>query len=109
MIPLTPFQESLLKGLTETQRQAVTWPAEKSLLILAGAGTGKTKCLTHRLVWLATQGIPLSSMAAITFTNRAAKEMQSRILVLLEADDSTDPELLPKVSTFHSLAAKISS
>ena len=104
---MTPFQETLVLGLTETQTQAVTFPVDQSLLILAGAGTGKTRCLIHRLLWLSTEGIPLPNMAAITFTNRAAREMQTRILSKLGADPNTDPSLLPRICTFHSLAAKI--
>lgn len=74
------------------------------LLIIAGAGSGKTKTLTSRVINLIKNGVPGSSILAITFTNKAAKEMRDRILNLgmhLNAADS------PFIGTFHSFGARI--
>ena len=68
---------SLLDGLNEEQRQAVTH-AGGPLLILAGAGTGKTRTLVARAAWLAAQGVPPSRILLLTFTRRAAEDMLSR-------------------------------
>jgi DNA helicase-2/ATP-dependent DNA helicase PcrA len=85
------------------------------LLIIAGAGTGKTKTLTHRIAHLVEQGVPGAAILAITFTNKAAKEMKERALHLLREsrqknfpalDDWGSPHSYrdtPFISTFHSL------
>ena len=69
----------ILETLNDPQREAVT-SEDKSLLVLAGAGSGKTRVLVHRIAWnVEAMGINPSSIIAVTFTNKAAKEMQSRI------------------------------
>ena len=68
---------SLLDGLNEQQRQAAAHPAGP-LLILAGAGTGKTRTLVARAAWLREQGIPASRILLLTFTRRAADDMMAR-------------------------------
>ncbi len=92
-------QIDLLKGLNPAQREAVTWPADKPLLIIAGAGSGKTRILTHRIAWLIGQGVPAFSILGVTFTNKAAKEMQHRIERLVSQR--------VWISTFHSTCLKI--
>ena len=75
----------ILENLNDPQREAVT-SEDKSLLVLAGAGSGKTRVLVHRIAWnVEAMGINPSSIIAVTFTNKAAKEMQSRIQELLQS------------------------
>jgi len=90
-----------LEGLNEAQKRAVIH-TEGPLLILAGAGAGKTKTLTHRILNLVKNGVLPQNILAITFTNKAAKEMRDRISILLAEDLGN-----PFVSTFHSLGVKI--
>lgn len=74
-----PDSSSLLQGLNPEQLAAVTWPPQ-SALILAGAGSGKTRVLTTRIAWLLqSRQASVHSIMAVTFTNKAAKEMQTRL------------------------------
>ncbi len=91
---------SLLTGLNKEQQQAVQH-TEGPLLILAGAGSGKTKVLTVRIVHLLAQGVNPYEILAITFTNKAAKEMKSRVEGLVG-----DVANRIWLSTFHSFCAK---
>src|SRR5512137_2513355 len=73
----------LLRGLNPEQLAAVTLPAEPAL-ILAGAGSGKTRVLTTRIAWLISTGqVAPPGVLAVTFTNKAAKEMQTRLAGML--------------------------
>ena len=81
--PFAPSGENLLKGLNPEQRQAVMLPDEHAL-ILAGAGSGKTRVLTTRIAWLLAQGrVSPGGVMAVTFTNKAAKEMLTRLTSML--------------------------
>ena len=90
-----------LESLNQPQRDAVTYVGHKHCLILAGAGSGKTRVLTHRIAWLISQGVRPSSILAITFTNKAAREMRERALSLI-SDNAHGVQL----STFHAFGAR---
>ncbi len=95
------YTEEILKGLNEKQREAVT-TTEGPLLILAGAGSGKTRVLTHRIAYLLMTGrCGPAQVMALTFTNKAAEEMKDRVSGLLK----NSPGIW--VSTFHAAAARI--
>jgi DNA helicase-2/ATP-dependent DNA helicase PcrA len=92
----------LLDELNSSQREAVAAP-EENLLILAGAGSGKTRVLVHRIAWLIeAENISPWSIMAVTFTNKAAREMRSRIESLMGLDTT---QLW--VGTFHGLAHRL--
>jgi DNA helicase II / ATP-dependent DNA helicase PcrA len=94
-----------LQQLNEKQKEAVLHK-DGPLLILAGAGAGKTKTLTHRITHLVHEGVLPHQILAVTFTNKATKEMRDRVSDLLE-HDSLVGRGLPFVSTFHSLGVSI--
>src|SRR5258707_5069497 len=89
----------LLADLTPAQREAVTH-FEGPLLILAAAGSGKTRVITRRVAWLLHEGVRPTNILAITFTNKAAGEMRQRVEQLV-------PGCRVFISTFHSLGARL--
>jgi DNA helicase-2/ATP-dependent DNA helicase PcrA len=110
-----------LTGLNSQQKEAVLH-TDGPMLIIAGAGAGKTKTITHRILHLIKQGADPKSILAVTFTNKAAKEMRERVIKLLNEDKglnlpiaefsfSSEYEFrsrnIPTVCTFHSLGVQI--
>ncbi|MDX1507095.1 MAG: DNA helicase II [Woeseiaceae bacterium] len=92
----------ILESLNDAQRQAVTAPAEP-MLVIAGAGSGKTRVLVHRAAWLIdVEGVSPQGLLAVTFTNKAAAEMRSRIEALLDM-----PVNHLWIGTFHGLAHRL--
>ena len=90
--------DDILKNLTEDQLSAVTH-LDGPMLVVAGAGSGKTRVVTRRIAYLISQRIWPSQILAMTFTNRAAREMQERIGRLVG-------EAPRNVGTFHSCCAR---
>ena len=92
----------LLDGLNDKQREAVAAPLQ-NMLVLAGAGSGKTRVLVHRIAWLTqVEGASPFSIFAVTFTNKAAKEMRARVEQTIQGSVGG-----MWVGTFHGLAHRI--
>jgi DNA helicase II / ATP-dependent DNA helicase PcrA len=93
---------SIIDPLNDAQRAAVTAP-NRALLVLAGAGSGKTRVLVHRIAWqIRVEGVSAHSILAVTFTNKAAREMRNRIEDLLGLSTQT-----MWIGTFHGLAHRL--
>ncbi|MBP5445556.1 MAG: UvrD-helicase domain-containing protein [Acholeplasmatales bacterium] len=90
----------LFKNLNENQIKAVK-QTFGPVIVVAGAGSGKTRVLTHRLCYLVEQGVDPSNILAVTFTNKAAKEMKDRVDTMLGTNNTST------IMTFHSLCARI--
>lgn len=88
-----------LSNLNPVQKQAVEHPGGP-VLIVAGAGSGKTRVLTHRIAYLIHKRVPPPEILAVTFTNKAAQEMKQRVLQLVHQE-------LFWIGTFHSICVKI--
>src|SRR3954464_10188523 len=91
-----------LADLNEPQKKAVT-TTEGALLILAGAGTGKTRVIIYRVAYLIAGGASPGSILAVTFTNKAATEMRERLGKMIQRDAARQVTM----STFHSLCVRI--
>lgn len=93
---------SIIDPLNDAQRQAVSAPSQ-AMLVLAGAGSGKTRVLVHRIAWqIQVEGVSAHSILAVTFTNKAAKEMRSRIEDLLNTSAQS-----MWIGTFHGIAHRL--
>ncbi len=110
--PASPISDQrsdpIFGQLNDEQRRAVetlTGP----VLILAGAGSGKTRALTHRIANLMAHGVAPWHILAVTFTNKAANEMKERIktLIKLVSENGAEPDQLPTMGTFHSICVRI--
>src|SRR5579884_263192 len=97
-----------LSTLNPQQRLAVE-TIQGPVLILAGAGTGKTRVITHRIAHMVERRIAPGDILGVTFTNKAAREMQERVAKLLPRQKKQDGEALerPTICTFHSLCVRI--
>ena len=94
---------AIIDSLNNAQREAVTLGCDETALVLAGAGSGKTRVLVHRIAWLVqTESISPHAILAVTFTNKAAREMRHRIEDLLQI-----PVHGMWVGTFHGLAHRL--
>ena len=92
----------IIDSLNDAQRQAVTAPSQ-AMLILAGAGSGKTRVLVHRIAWqMQVEGVSAQGILAVTFTNKAAREMRGRIEDLLQV-----PAHTMWIGTFHGIAHRL--
>lgn len=100
--------DNILAGLNSAQKEAVN-TLNGPLLILAGAGSGKTKTLTHRIANLIAHGVKPTEILAVTFTNKAANEMRNRLFRILYPETNEEPSrgFMPFMGTFHGIAVRI--
>ena len=93
---------AFLNNLNEAQRAAVEY-CDGPSLVIAGAGSGKTRVLTYKVAWLLEKGIPPHYLLALTFTNKAAREMKSRVAELVGEKQARRL----RMGTFHSIFSRI--
>ena len=110
MVEESGEKNPILKGLNPAQADAAS-TLNGPILILAGAGSGKTKTLTHRIANLIAHGIPPQNILAVTFTNKAAKEMRNRLWQILHPEDKSGApapqSFMPYMGTFHGICVRI--
>ena len=96
--------ERYLGSLTDEQRQAVCLPTDKSALVHAGAGSGKTMTLVGRIAYLKMNGVPGSRILAVTFTNQAARELTERVARIIGTEDDWRERV--RTGTFHAIGLR---
>ena len=105
------WRQARLESLNEGQQRAVTHPSARPLLVIAGAGTGKTKTLAHRVAHLVDGGADPQRILLLTFSRRAAQELERRVAHVLQADGRTGraptTSLLAWAGTFHAIGARL--
>ena len=94
--------QEILDKLNPEQAQAAS-TLEGPVLVLAGAGTGKTRVITYRIAYMLAIGIPPSCILGMTFTNKAAREMRERLAALVEPASAE----LVTLGTFHSFCGRL--
>ena len=97
--------DKIFEGLNDKQVEAVR-VIDGPVLVISGPGSGKTRCLTHRVAYLISQGVRPNNILSITFTNKAANEMKERIENLLKTGNCK-LETSPVIGTFHSVCLRI--
>lgn len=102
---LYDMEKDILKDLNKEQKKAVE-ATDGPMIILAGAGSGKTRCITAKVLYLIIQGVSPDDILCVTFTNKAASEMKERISDAI-TQANTRYSTQPLIATFHSLCAKI--
>lgn len=105
MVSLYRMNNDFLKDLNKEQLQAAL-QKDGPMIILAGAGSGKTRVLTYKVIYLITEGINPFNILMVTFTNKAAKEMKERMQKFFQKENQAINDL-PTIATFHALCAKI--
>lgn len=95
-----PSESVIMDGMNPAQVAAISLPVHGAAMVIAGAGTGKTAVLTRRIAWLCSKGIDPMGIMAVTFTNKAAREMKERLAKL-----GVSP--MPMMGTFHSVGLRI--
>ena len=96
------MNNEILRELNESQQVAVQY-CDGASLVIAGAGSGKTRVLTYKIAWLLQQGMKPWQILALTFTNKAAREMKERIGRLVGEEQARYLQM----GTFHSVFARI--
>jgi len=105
VVSLYGMNKDFLKDLNKEQIEAVT-QIDGPMIILAGAGSGKTRVLTYKVINLTAEGVDPTNILEITFTNKAASEMKERMQNFFQKNNKSTYDL-PTISTFHALCAKI--
>lgn len=98
--------DRIFRGLNDKQIEAVR-AVDGPVLVVSGPGSGKTRCLTHRIAYLMATGVPGESILAVTFTNKAAQEIKDRVQTLLGHEALERGMGWPTLGTFHSIGLRI--